>query len=417
MLKALFILAATSLLAASALPATAQNDPSTESRHVYATFRSEDIDWVKKRASAGDPTVLPAMAQLRSEADRMLAIKARSVMSKKGIASSDDRHDFYAMGKYSWRDADAPESAYVRRDGARNPEAMDDKYDKKNFNETVRFINALSLAYSLTGERRYAQKSAELIRTWFLDPATRMNPNFRHAAIQPGVNDGGYGGIIEGVVLIEMLDYVALLEGSGALSKSDEDQLKKWFGSLSEWLVTSDFGRSEARMKNNHGTWYRAQVAAFSLYSGNPERARSVMATSPDLLTQQFAKDGSLPLELKRADGELYSVYGLRAWITLARLSEGLGDSHSLWRIEREGQPILEKGLLNLGARYQKPASSTSGDRRAKIDPYAVQVLRLGAEQYRSSDISAALVSIADQLPPTDRRARLLGPVTPPSKN
>jgi len=219
------------------------------------------------------------------------------------------------------------------------------------------------------------------------------------------------------VVLIEMLDYVALLEGSGALSKSDEDQLKKWFGSLSEWLVTSDFGRSEARMKNNHGTWYRAQVAAFSLYSGNPERARSVMATSPDLLTQQFAKDGSLPLELKRADGELYSVYGLRAWITLARLSEGLGDSHSLWRIEREGQPILEKGLLNLGARYQKPASSTSGDRRAKIDPYAVQVLRLGAEQYRSSDISAALVSIADQLPPTDRRARLLGPVTPPSKN
>ena len=39
-------------------------------------------------------------------------------------------------------------------------------------------VAALGAAYKITGDDRYVTKAVELLRVFFLDPQTRMNPEF-----------------------------------------------------------------------------------------------------------------------------------------------------------------------------------------------------------------------------------------------
>lgn len=378
----------------------------------YASIAPGQIQWTRDQIRANSPGIQLAYRELIEHADRIMSQKPGSVMDKAGVAASGDKHDFYSMARYSWKDEDASSSkAYVTRDGKQNPEAQSAQYDKKTYNEIVRNINTLSIAYYLSGKDAYAKKAGQLLDTWFISPATRMNPNFQYAAIRPGANDGDFRGIIEGVVLVEMLDYVRLLEGSSALTEAQNQQLKSWFGQLSDWLVNSDFGRKEAQQTNNHGTWYRTQVIAFSLYAGNEGRARSMMDPVRKLLRSQFAANGSMPREMARANSAMYSVYGLRAFIYAAGLGSGSGPS--LWQEQADGKPILRQALTFLAPFYAGQQRWTSGTVHSHVDPYAIQVFRLGAAAYRTQEFDSAVSHLMTELPATDRQARLMAP--PPS--
>lgn len=387
----------------SGLPASASD------ARAYASFDRSDLDWVSARIRVNDDSLRPAYRELLRRADRALSRTPKTVMDKEGIASSKDKHDFYSAAKYGWaNEDDAAGAPYIRRDGQRNPEAQGAAYDKRNFNESIRIVNALALAYHLSGNKAYAEKAGLFLRAWFIDPRTRMNPNFRHAAVLPGRNDGSYGGIIEGVVLIEMLDYVALLDGSNALSVGEERELRSWFARLADWLIQSDFGRREARMQNNHGSWYDAQVIAFSIYGGNVPRARSLLPSAKERLLLQFSEDGSMPKEMARTDSAMYSIYGIRSFIALARLSDGLGDS--LWKVEKDGQPVLKRALTHLAPFYSGKQTWTAGSVHRGTDQYAIQVFRLGARAYRTEEFNDVLAHLVSNQPESNRYIRLLGP-------
>jgi hypothetical protein len=82
----------------------------------------------------------------------------------------------------------------------------------------------LALAWRATGRDAYARHAAELLRRWFLDPETRMNPHLTYAQVRgrwPG-DTGAKSGLIEMKDLYYLLDAVRLVERRRALTRRSE---------------------------------------------------------------------------------------------------------------------------------------------------------------------------------------------------
>src|SRR5205823_2821952 len=99
-----------------------------------------------------------------------------------------------------------------------------------------------------------------LLRAFFLDPATRMNPNLEYAQYIPGVNTGRGIGLIETRSFTRVVDTAGLIASSTAWRAEDERGLRDWFTAFLDWMQTSKNGKEEASAKNNHGTYYDLQV-------------------------------------------------------------------------------------------------------------------------------------------------------------
>ncbi len=78
------------------------------------------------------------------------------------------------------------------------------------------------------------------------------------------------------------------------------------------WMVASKNGQEEEAAKNNHGTCWVAQVAAFAKFTGNEKVLALCRARFRNhLLPDQLAPDGSFPLELARTKPYSYSLFDL----------------------------------------------------------------------------------------------------------
>ena len=110
-----------------------------------------------------------------------------TVVDKTRTPASGDKHDYMSMGPYWWPDRSTPNGLpYVRRDGVMNPERETDAFDLADLEAMSQDVQALSLAYYFTGDERYAAQAAAFVRSWFLTPETRMNPNLNHGQAVPG---------------------------------------------------------------------------------------------------------------------------------------------------------------------------------------------------------------------------------------
>src|SRR5205807_7929385 len=106
------------------------------------------------------------------------------------------------------------------------------------------------------GDEAYAAKAAQLLRAWFIEPATRMNPNLQFAQYIPGVNTGRGIGLIETRGLTRVVDAIGMLEGSKSLTEADRRGVAEWFSKFLQGMQESKNGRDESAAENNHGTFY-----------------------------------------------------------------------------------------------------------------------------------------------------------------
>jgi hypothetical protein len=294
----------------------------------------EGLRQTRKKIRKGVDDELKAYHDLIKEADGYLPLDAEKVTDG-DLPPTGDKHDFYAIGKYSWPNPETPDGMpWIRVDCNINPEANGPRFDLDRYNRTVDRIKRLSLAWFYSQDEKYAAKAAQLLRVWFIDEETRMNPNYECASALPGVYNGMAIGIIFGVTLVEMADHVKLLTLSESWSEEDNNALKKWFSGYVDWLLTSEFGIKEKKAHNNHGTWYSAQIAAYSLYTGEMEHVRNMVEFGKQQIDEQIVPDGSMPHELKRDWAYSYSVYGLRAFTALALCGDHVGVD--LWHYQTD---------------------------------------------------------------------------------
>lgn len=300
-------------------------------------------DWLAttKARGAKDPALAAAWQDVMARADDALSGPTYSVVNKTRVPPSGDKHDYMSMGPYWWPDPKQPNGEpYVRRDGVVNPERDSSAFDTTALEKMSASVEALSLAYYLSDDVRYARKAAELLRVWFVAPATRMNPNASFSQGIPGRTQGRAEGVLDTFRLMRVVEGIGLIGPARVLSAEEQAALEKWFDDYVTWMMTSPTGREERDAHNNHALWYDYQVVQYALFSRREEVAKEVLG---QVVQRRFAtqieKDGRLPHELERTRAFHYTVFALRAAAGLADLGRCL--DIDLWRsTTRDGRGL-----------------------------------------------------------------------------
>ncbi len=247
-----------------------------------------------------------------------------------------------SQAPYFWPDPTKSNGLpYIRRDGERNPEI--NKY--RNHGDMSRMVNAvdmLTLAYYFTGKEQYAAKATELLRAWFLNPETKMNPNLQYAQAIPGISKGRGIGLIETASLPKIVDAIGLMQGSPSWTEADQHGMEEWLGQFLTWMLESHNGRDESAARNNHGTMYDLQTVSLAYFLGQQDLAKSILQrVGPKRIAVQIQPDGRQPLELARTKAWGYSLSNLNGLLSLARLAENA--DLDLWNFETaDGRSIRQ---------------------------------------------------------------------------
>jgi len=262
-------------------------------------------------------------------AERYLAEAPVTITASRSPRSAGGLHDFFSEGDYWWPDPKDPNGPYVQRDGMSNPD---------NFVEHRRAlmrlsvqVPALAAAWKLSRDPRFSAHAARHLRAWFVDEPTRMNPHLLYAQAIHGRFTGRGTGIIDTIHLVEVARAVELLGDGGALAKPDRKAIHAWFADYLTWMTTHPYGIAEREAKNNHGTCWVMQAAAFARLTGNKALLRFCRERFETVLVPgQLAPDGSFPQELRRTKPYGYSLFNLDALTAICQILSKPGEG--LWR-------------------------------------------------------------------------------------
>jgi len=267
-------------------------------------------------------------ARVLKAANQYLKEQPITITASTSPRSAGGIHDFFSEGDYWWPDPANPDGPYIQRDGMTNP---------NNFVDHRRYlmrlsvqVPALAAAWTLTKDERYAKHAVEHLRAWFIDEKTRMNPSLQFAQAIHGRFTGRGIGVIDTIHLVEVARAVEILKDSPSLNANDLGGVIQWFNDYLQWMTTSKNGIDEREAKNNHGTCWVMQVAAFAELVGNQDLiayCRNRFKTV--LVPNQIAVNGTFPEELRRTKPYGYSLFNLDAMATICELLSTPGDN--LW--------------------------------------------------------------------------------------
>lgn len=258
--------------------------------------------------------------RILKRADEALKVAPISITASRARLSEGGPHDFYSNGDYWWPDPNKPDGLpYIQRDGQSNPQNFSaHRLALRNMRDAVA---ALAAAYALDGQEKYAQKAIGLLKVFFLDEATKMNPSLLYAQAIPGRFSGRGIGIIDTLHLAEVPPAILALSRSRVMTPEILAGLKKWFGDYAQWMTTHKYGLDEMNAKNNHSVAFMVQLASFATLTGDTVKLDLCRQRYQEVFVpQQMAADGSFPQELRRTKPYGYSIFQLDNMAILCQL-------------------------------------------------------------------------------------------------
>src|SRR6266849_4995559 len=223
----------------------------------------------KSKPKEVDPAVEVATIDKRrilAAAEKYLKEKPITVTAAHSPRSAGDQHDYFSEGDYWWPDPKNPDGPYIQRDGETNPDNFDDH--RKAMRRLSLIVPALTAAWKITGQGKYADAAVVHLRAWFVDESTRMNPSLLYSQAIKGRFTGRGTGVIDTIHLVEVARAATLLGKSLTAARQIAD-VRGWFADYIQWLSNHEYGKAERDAANNHGTCYVMQVAEFARFTGN----------------------------------------------------------------------------------------------------------------------------------------------------
>lgn len=319
------------------------NSAQEKSQKIYL-IEYEELENKKSRIKSGDKKAVKSFNNLLKKATTLLERKAFSVVYKTGVPPSKNKHDYMSIGPYWWPNPKTKNGLpYIRKDGEINPETRNNFTDYVEKNYFIAAVKTLSSAYYFSNEKKYAHKAIQLINAWFLEEATKMNPNINYGQYVPGKSKGRCFGIIEFTGIVEILKFLELAKDRNVLDKKTEQGMLKWFTEYANWLQNSKLGKQEQSRENNHGTHYDIQLLNILLYLNRVDAVKEYVSTvTIARIFLQIEPDGSQPKELARTKSYSYSVMNLNGFLELTKLGQKVGVN--LWDVVSEDGRSIKKG-------------------------------------------------------------------------
>ena len=281
---------------------------------------------------------LDAVRRLRAEAEKRLHEGPWTVTSERPKDLDLDIHDYYSEAPYWWPDPANPTGPYIRKDGLTNPSRF--QANKAALNAMCDSVFSLGTAAYLLDDPRYGKRAALVIRAWFINPQTRMNPDLEHAQAIRGSSNGRSAGVLDGRVFIQAIQGMEFLANTGAWDTKDQKAVREWFTEYLHWLTHSKPGTDEKHSGNNHASWWTAQVAAVASFAEDTATEQMAFGFYRDsVFPLQIRKDGSAPREEARTRSLSYSSFNAEAFSMVCRIAQVRGAD--LWTVRtRDGATL-----------------------------------------------------------------------------
>lgn len=287
----------------------------------------------------------PAIKNLLREADKLLTLTPVSVMDKQAVAASGDKHDYYSQARYWFADPTKVDGLpYIRKDGVNNPDIK--ALDREPLAKMGRSVSILALAYYLSNQQQYADKAWQLLRVWYLDKKTRMNPHMNYGQVVLGRdnNMGRSEGVLDTYSMVQIVDAVTLLTSSSRHKKGELEGLRSWFSNYLQWMLSSPIAAQERAMPNNHGVAFDIQVVTYAIFTSNREVALEyIHQFKSNRIEKQIEPDGRQPKELARTTSFGYSVFNLTHFLDMVQIAQSQGID--ILGSTSDGVSLIEKGI------------------------------------------------------------------------
>lgn len=307
--------------------AVQQKGTQTETGSQLIFLSEERLEKVKALIDKKDQYFTEAYELLIAEANEELSKPANPVTNKTQVPPSGDKHDYMSIAPYRWPNPETEDGVpWIVKDGEINPMTRGDNTDKVRLSGMFGSLSKLSMAYYFSGDIKYANKAKSIIKIWFIEDATKVNPHIKFGQGIPGEVVGRRAGIIEWRSISTVINTIQLLQSNGLWSEAEMKVLNAWLTDYYTWLKTSQLGIDNDNGLQNHSTCYDYQMVGLARYLGYESDAISRLeAAKINRIETQITPEGKQPREIGRTKSIHYCSMNLRVMTFVAEMGMPLG--------------------------------------------------------------------------------------------